>query len=184
MMKKLAFFICAAVSLYLISCTNQTASMSESNTSMEKKNLEADSIIGKAFETGDPSKIDSVVATDFVDHTDRGDMNRDSLKMFIKLLHDSMPDMKMEMINSAASGDYVYSNMRFTGSSNGFMGMPKGPYDWHVVEVSKFKDGKAVEHWEYMDSRDAMKMGQEMMQMNSNKGNMSKPADSSKTKAK
>ena len=100
-MKKLAFFICAAVSVYFISCTGQTASMSENNTSMEKKNLEADSIIGKAFETGDAGKIDSVVAADFVDHTDRGDMNRDSLKMFIKLLHDSMPGMKMEMINAA-----------------------------------------------------------------------------------
>jgi len=165
-MKKLAFITCAAVSIYLIACTGQTASMSEGNSSAEKKNLEGDSIIRKAFETGDVSKIDSVIAPDFVGHSEHGDMNRDSLKNMIKMMHDSMGDMKMELINAAASGDYVYSNMRFTGTSNGSMGMPAGPYDWHVVEVSRCKDGKVVEHWEYMEIRDVMKMMQQMMPMN------------------
>ena len=47
--------------------------------------------------------------------------------------------------------------MRFTGTSDGSMGMPKGPYDMKAVEVEKFKDGKAIEHWEFMDPAEMMK---------------------------
>jgi predicted SnoaL-like aldol condensation-catalyzing enzyme len=35
---------------------------------------------------------------------------------------------------------------------------PKGPYDMHIIEVSKYKDGKAVEHWAYLDGKEVMKM--------------------------
>ena len=38
------------------------------------------------------------------------------------------------------------------------MGMPNGPYDMKSIEVAKFKDGKAVEHWGFMDMQDMMKM--------------------------
>jgi hypothetical protein len=31
----------------------------------------------------------------FVDHTDQGDKNKDSLKAMIKMMHDMFPDMKM-----------------------------------------------------------------------------------------
>ena len=173
-MKKLLFVICISLLIVMISCTNETTPTA-GNSSMEQKNMTADSTIGAAFRSGDPSKIDSVVAADFVDHTEHGDKNRDSLKMFIKMVHDSMPDMKMDLINAAASGDYVYSQMRFTGNSTGFMGMPKGPYDWHVIEVSKYKDGKAVEHWEYTESRDVAKMMKDMMNMTAPGANKMEP---------
>src|SRR5215208_4907390 len=98
-MKKLLFVICISILVVLISCTNETASTTASSSG-EQKNMAADSIIGAAFHTGDPSKIDSVVAADFVDHSDRGDKNRDSLKAMIKMIHDSIPDTKMEMVRT------------------------------------------------------------------------------------
>ena len=54
--------------------------------------------------------------------------------------------------------EYVFTLMRFTGTSNGNMGMPKGPYDFHSLEVSRFKDGMAVEHWSYMQPKEMMAM--------------------------
>ena len=174
-MKKLLLFALGG-SVFLISCNNESASSSGAANATQQKNLAADSTIGEAFRTGDASKIDSVVAADFVDHTDQGDKNRDSLKTMIKMMHDSFPDMKMDLVNTSASGDYVYAQMRFTGNSNGSMGMSKGPYDMHMIEVSKYKDGKAVEHWSYMEMRDVMKMAQDMMKMTNN------PAGNSKNK--
>ncbi len=44
---------------------------------MAEKNLAASHIVNAAFQTGDISKIDDAIAADFVDHSDRGDMNRD-----------------------------------------------------------------------------------------------------------
>jgi predicted SnoaL-like aldol condensation-catalyzing enzyme len=172
-MKKFLLIAFSATLGYLISCTNQNAS-----TSMEQKNLSADSTIGKAFEMGDVSKIDSVVASDFVDHTDRGDRNRDSLKAMINMMHENFPDMKMDMIRQTADSNYVYTWLRFSGNSNGAMGMPKGPFDMQSMEVTRYNnEGKAVEHWGFMESQSNSKMMQEMMkQMGGSR------TDTSKTK--
>jgi len=170
-MKKLLFAISISIFVVLISCTNETPSTT-GTSSMEQKNMTADSMVGEAFRTGDPSKIDSVVAADFVDHTEHGDKNRDSLKAFIKMVHDSFPDMKMDMVRQVAKDDYVYSWMTFSGNSNGAMGMPKGPYKMTTMEVTKFNsDNKAVEHWAFMEAQSNAKMMQDMMKMMGNTGN-------------
>ena len=161
-MKKL---ITAATAIcFLIACNNDKKEETSGGMSDKaKKNLEASHIVSDAFMSGDPSKIDSAVAPDFVDHTDRGDMGRDSLKAMISMMKKSFPDMKMKLMNELANDDYVFSEMEFTGTSDGSMGMPKGPYDMHVIEAVRCKDGKAVEHWEYMRNDDMMKMMQAMM---------------------
>ncbi|HVT85125.1 MAG TPA: hypothetical protein VHD35_07965 [Chitinophagaceae bacterium] len=39
------------------------------------------------------------------------------------------------------------------------MGMPAGTkYDMTAIEVTKMKDGKATEHWEFMQPSEMMKM--------------------------
>jgi predicted SnoaL-like aldol condensation-catalyzing enzyme len=154
-MKKLLFIISAGFFCLLISCNSKKegGGMSEK----AKKNLEASHIVNDAFKSGDPSKIDSVVASDFVNHTDRGDVGRDSLKAMISQMK-KMGDMKMNLLKEFADDDYVFSQMEFTGTSNGEMGMPKGPYDMHAIQVVRFKDGKAVEHWEYSLFAEMMKM--------------------------
>lgn len=159
-MKKTLFAAATVILCSLISCnSNKPAEMSDK----AKKNLEASHIVSDAFMSGDVSKIDDAIAPDFVGHTDRGDQGRDSLKAMITMMKKSFPDMKMKLLNEFANDDYVYSDMELTGTSDGSMGMTKGPYDWHVIEVSRCKDGKAVEHWEYMRNDDMMKMIQTMM---------------------
>jgi Predicted ester cyclase len=126
-----------------------------------QKNMAANDVITKAFETGDTKAMDSVVADDFVDHSDHGDIKgRDSLKAMVNMIHTTMKDMKMEMMRSIADDEYVSTWMRYSGTSDGSMGMPKGPYDMHAIELTKFKDGKATDHWSFMDMRDMAKMMQ------------------------
>ena len=152
-MKKSSFFISAGFVCLLLTCSGIKA-----QTVKAKKNLEASHIINEAFRTGDISKLDRVIASDFVDHTDRGDMGRDSLKAMIKWMHSQPNDMKMELIREFADDEYVYSHMRFTGTSDGSMG-PVGPYDINEIEVIRFnKEGKAVEHWAFMELRQVMKL--------------------------
>ena len=167
-MKTIIFSAFAALLCFFTSCTSKTESTSEKNdNSQQQKNIAASDVISKAFETGDVSGIDSVVSDDFIDHTDRGDKKgRDSLKAMVTWIHSSMKDMKMEKVREVADGDYVYSWMRYTGTSDGSMGMPKGPYDMSAIEVAKFKDGKAVEHWSFMDMQDMMEMMPQQPNMN------------------
>lgn len=167
-MKKILSLLTVATLVMCVSCTNSktegstsdsgSAATDKKDNSMSEKNLASMHIVNKAFETGDVSEIDKAVAADFVDHTDQGDKGRDSLKAMITSMHKEFPDQKMEVTKELADNDYVFAMMRWTGTSNGQMGMPKGPYDMKAMEVVKFKDGLAVEHWSYMQPADVMKM--------------------------
>ena len=156
-------------SIFLLSCNSNgkpaeatdTPAADKATSSLAQKNLDAMHVVDKAFQTGDVSGIDSVVATNFVDHTDKGDMNRDSLKAMIKM---SATDktMKMETTKEVADDDYAFAMMHMTGTGDGVM-MPAGPYDMHSVEIVKFSNGKAVEHWSYMQGAEIAKMMQKMI---------------------
>lgn len=157
-MRKILFAGIAGLFCICTACNNApTANNGMSNE--EQKNLAASQTITNAFKTGDVSGIDSVVADNFLDHTDRGDFTgRDSLKSMVKWIHANLKDAKTETIQEVAKGEYVWSWMRYTGTSNGVPGMPNGPYDMQAVELAKFKDGKAVEHWNFIETQDMMAM--------------------------
>src|SRR6476620_6340065 len=103
-MKKLAFYICAGLTCFLISC-NDTAKVAgeHSESTQAEKNLQANDVVMKAFSTGDVSGIDSVVAENFVGHSEQGDNGRDSLKSMITSMKADYSDMKMEKISEAAN---------------------------------------------------------------------------------
>ena len=153
---KQIFFAAIAGFLCITSCNDAT---SNKGSDAKQKNIAASDAISKAFETGDVSKIDSFVSVDFIDHTDQGDKKgRDSLKAMVKFVHDNFTDTKQEKVKELADDEYVFSWMHYTGTSNGVMGMPKGPYSMNTVEVAKFKDGKAIEHWAFVNMMEMMKM--------------------------
>ena len=160
-MKKYLLAISSCLLLLCVSCNNEAGDVKAGDDKMSdqaEKNIAASHVVSDAFQSGDISKIDSVVASDFVDHTDRGDMGRDSLKAMITAMHATNKDMKMEIIKDLADDEYVFSWMRYRGTSDGSMGMPAGPYNMTSIEVVKFRDGKAVEHWGFMEPREMMKM--------------------------
>lgn len=163
-MKKM-FFAVLAASFFLASCNQTKVAGEKTDNPSVQKNLDADHAISKAFETGDVSKLDEVVAADVLDHSDMGDKKGiDSLKAMIKWMHDNLKDMKMETKREWADDEYVATWERYYGSNpDGAGGMPKGPYDMQGVEVTKYKDGKAVEHWGFMNSQDVSKMMSSMM---------------------
>jgi predicted SnoaL-like aldol condensation-catalyzing enzyme len=160
-MKKIMFALTAGVLLLFSACETKIGMETSSNyTESEQKNLDAFNTVNKAFDTGETASLDSVVADDFLDHTDRGDIKSlDSMKAMVTMMHNTMKDMKQEVIHSTADGDYVYGWMRYTGTTDGSMGMPAGPYDMQAIELVKFNsDNKATEHWSFMEMQDVMGM--------------------------
>ena len=175
-MKKI-FFAALAMCFICASCDNN--GNADKGNGMKEKNIASSDAITKAFETGDVSKIDSVVAPDFLDHTDQGDKKGpDSLKSAVAMMRNMFKDMKAEKVKELADDEYVFTWMHYSGTSEGAMGMHKGPFSMNAVEVAKFKGGKAIEHWGFANAQDMMKL----MGEHENMGNdMSKP-DSAKTK--
>ena len=161
-MKQFCLLLAAVCVIY--SCTQTGSSTTTAASSTSQKNLEASRVINNAFETGDVSKIDSVVSPDFVDHSDHGDVKgRDSLKAMVQMIRNNFKDMKMDVMSETVdSSGNVFTQMHFSGTSDGRM-MAPGHFDMHEIEVTKFNDGKAVEHWAYGEVQEMAKMMSQMM---------------------
>jgi len=150
----------SAFLILLASCEVKKTDTTD-NEAMEK-NLVATTEINKAIQSGDVSKLDQYIASDAVDHASPvGDVRGiDSIKSMLGRIHTMSTNMKMENIKTVADGDYVFQWMRLTGTTTTVdMGMPAGSnYDINAVQVTKFTNGKLVEHWEFMQPADMAKM--------------------------
>ncbi|MFZ1311899.1 MAG: nuclear transport factor 2 family protein [Chitinophagaceae bacterium] len=148
-MKKIFLFFLAAGSLVFLSCNNEGGM-----SAAAKKNKETNDAIMKAYEAGDFSKMGDYIAADAVDHGgETGDIKGlENIVNEMKRYHAMMPDMKATTSRSLADDEYVFTWATMTGTMNG------KAVTMSSVDVSKFKDGKAVEHWVYMDPKEMMQM--------------------------
>lgn len=183
-MKKSFFTATIGLLCFFISCKDTSTTSTSSNTESEKNKANS-KIIYNALETGDVSKLDSVIDKDIVDHQLNDVKGLDSVKKFFVQFHSSVKDLKIESIANATDGDYNFDLNRTTGTVTAtIMGIPAGTkLDMTTVDVAKIKDGKAVEHWGFMDPKDMMKMmggDHKMDNMNGNMDNKMAPKDSMK----
>jgi predicted SnoaL-like aldol condensation-catalyzing enzyme len=154
-------FFSALTGLFLFSCNNNDTHEHKTSEQTEK-NLEASRAINKAIETGDVSELDKYIAADAVDHAGMmGDVKGvDSIKTHLASIHTMADDMKVTVIKELADDEYVFQWMKVSGvTKTPDMGVPVGTrFDMNAVQVSKYKDGKATEHWEFMLPKEIMAM--------------------------
>lgn len=133
----------------------------QDNSQAERNNANTMEVY-RAIETGDVSKLDKFIDKNIIDHAGpHGDMvGLDSTKMMFIEMHNHISNLKMQPIANATGGDYHFSLVRVTGTTNSeFMGMPANtPIDMTSVNVVKIKNGKAMEHWRYSDVNQMMQM--------------------------
>ena len=127
-----------------------------------KKNLEAARAVAKMFESGDWSKVGDYIAADAVDHAGmNGDVRGlDSIKAALSQMAAMMSDMKNEAVKEIADDDYVFQWLKETATMKvDAMGMKAGSKNtYDMIEVSRFANGKIVEHWSFMNMNDLGKM--------------------------
>jgi len=157
-MRKLFFVFAVVILNSLIACNSDAGGMSAT----AKKNKEVNETITKAYEAGDFSKMGDYIAVDAVDHAGQtGDVKGlDSIVADMKMYHAQMPDMKSETIRVMADDEYVmtWSKVSGTAKTDG-MGMKAGQkVVMTSIDVARFKDGKAVEHWIFMDPKEMAAM--------------------------
>ncbi|MDQ6813240.1 MAG: ester cyclase, partial [Bacteroidota bacterium] len=156
----------------LISCNEKSgkdtiasSNSSASNTTDDRKQMEANSEqVYRAIETGNFTGIDTTMAPDIIEHSGpHGEIKgRDSVIASLKQISVMNKNVKVETLARSydpATG-YIFSMVRRTGTTVTPMdGMPANtPYDVTAVDVVKVKDGKATEHWGYVDPNAMMKM--------------------------
>jgi predicted ester cyclase len=158
-MKKI--FVIMAASLFTLSaCDNDkkddkddkketSMSTGESKQERNKKVIMASM---EAFNNNDMDKAFADIAPGFMDYTD-GSMppqNVDSVKVFFKMLKESIPDYKGENYMYMADGDHVAVIADWSGTfQKDMMGMKATgkKFMYHDVDIFKLNDeGKIMEH--------------------------------------
>ena len=160
-MKKLIF--AAVVLCFFASCKDSGTA----DNSQNEKNLENNKKVYQAIQTGDAAVIDSLIASDAIDHQGPKGMDvkgPDSVRHMLADMHNHVKDLKLEVIADAANGDYIFAMAHISGTMNdASMGMPAGSkMDEKGVDVIKLKDGKMIEHWGFVDPNEMMKHMQSM----------------------
>ena len=163
----LVFFLFAFAGL--VACKNEdkekgSTTVTEKMDDTQAKNIEKTKSFYPLFEKGDWAAIEQIIDPSFTDHgpmiPEGANSNRDSLMKYLKMTKEGYPDLKFEVLHTAADGDMVFVHYRFTGTNTGpFMGMPatNKKIDYTGVDLLRIKDGKAVEHWDYADNVTYMK---------------------------
>ena len=123
----------------------------EANMALMKK------FYSEVINMGKVDMMDQLCAADFVDHekTPGFEPNLQGVKKMFKSFRASFPDLKFTVDMMLAKGDKVVSYITMSGTQKGpFMDMPASDKKFSVkaIDIIRFKDGKAVEHWGVTDS--------------------------------
>ena len=163
-MKKLLIAAMAGLCCFIISCNNSgtsaTTASENSTDSNAAKYKQINREILNGIETGDSSKF-SGIADDAVDHmgpTGQAVKGGDNIRKMLLGMHSHVKDLKFDIKDEAVNGDNLYTWATMTGTTlDSSMGVPSNTkINWTSVDVLKFKDGKAYEHWGYVDPKDMM----------------------------
>lgn len=181
-MKKTLASLAAVAGFFLISCT---AKKDEGGLSgAAKKNLEVNAAIAKCFETKDFSKLGDYLAEDFVDYAgETGPVKgvAENKAAFERMVAD-LDSSKSVIVRALGDDEYVMSMMEFSAvMKSDKMGMKAGTrVNTKAIEVTQFKDGKAIAHWTYMEPAEMMKMMGGMPPPPPTEDGMKNPADTAK----
>jgi steroid delta-isomerase-like uncharacterized protein len=110
---------------------------------------------------GNLDRIDQFCAEDFVEHEELPGVkpNREGVKQFFKMYRTAFPDLKFEIEQIFAKDDKVVTYINITGTHKAeFMGVPASGKKISIkgIDIVRFKDGKAVEHWGMTDTMKMM----------------------------
>ncbi len=114
--------------------------------------------------SGDVTGIEECISENMIEHATMPpgitSAGLQGLKDVIAWQIGAFPDMKMTILSAAVKGDMAYVHYNQKGTNTGAMG-PDMPatgkaIDMNGVDIIRFENGKAVEHWGYWDETKMM----------------------------
>lgn len=160
-----------AALLLLGACSAPDPKMAEHMAMMKADSAEAAQVAAQEnavraifdmINSGNYEGMDNLMTADFVDHQQDPSITTTGIqgvKDMMNLLRGAYPDYKQEVLHMSSSGDRTYVHLRMTGTNTGPWGaMPATGKAMDVmgVDVIRFADGKAAEHWGYMEEMKMM----------------------------
>jgi steroid delta-isomerase-like uncharacterized protein len=123
---------------------------------VEENKAQAGRFLDEVINKGNMSYLDTFLGDPFVDHQTPPGMppGKEGLKAFMSAFRAAFPDLHYTTKDTIAEGDRVVSRAQATGTMKGdFMGMPASGKSatWEEIHITRFANGKAVEHWGVVD---------------------------------
>lgn len=106
---------------------------------------------------GNVDLMDELMSADFLEHDEFPGIGegREGAKQFFTMMRTAFPDLKCSVDDLIEEGDKVVARATISGTQKGeFLGMPPSgkSFKLPMIDIVRFADGKAVEHWGAMDS--------------------------------
>lgn len=146
----------AATAALFYSCENKAAD-AEKTAELDARK-EAFLKVASMFETGNTDGVENYVNDNIIEHATMPGITEtgiNALKQAIKMNHEAFPDNKMTLLSIAHEGDLTFIHYNWKGTNTGSMGegMPATGkvVDVNGVDILRFENGKAVEHWGYSE---------------------------------
>jgi steroid delta-isomerase-like uncharacterized protein len=130
--------------------------------STEQNKASARQFIEEVLNQGNMSRINDLLAPDFVEHEELPPgvpRDREGVTLLMTMLRSAFPDFKATIDDMIAEGDKVVVRMTWTGTQQGeFMGLPPSgkPMSIGVIDIFRMDRGKLVEHWGLSDTMSMM----------------------------
>jgi steroid delta-isomerase-like uncharacterized protein len=168
-MKKHLVFPMIFLAFLFLSCSNRnestdkmSARSEDTNINKEEEKFKANTpAVFKAIETGNFDGVDSLWADNIVDHSGPNGKEvrgKDSIKAELQKMHNSIKDLKFDVVANAYDNGYLMTLAHVTGTTTtAFMGMPANTkMDSYGVGVVKMTNGKVTDHWHYANPNEMM----------------------------
>jgi len=151
MLPRLIFSLAVTACLLSLYTPASADDMEDANMALMKK------FYKEVVNMGKVDMMDQLCATNFIEHevTPGFEPNLEGVKKMFKAYLAAFPDLKFEVNMMLAKGDKVVSYITMSGTQKGpFMDMPASgkKFNTKAIDIIRFKDGKAVEHWGVTDS--------------------------------
>lgn len=154
MKNALSIFVTTAVVVFLAACSETPSNVElatlQARDSLESKNIEIVKNFYAHLDSQDTAALDKVVAHDFALYF--GSSERpvifEQLKPLVKKVYAGFPDYKHEIEIIFASGDYVTTKLKYTGThSNTYMGIEATgtKVTYKGIFIFKIEDGLITE---------------------------------------
>lgn len=157
MKKNFIYQLCAiAIAAFIFSSCSSNQNQMADKAPAFKYRAGVD-VVFSSFASGNTDGFDTLIDANYIDHTPPPGMEIkgvESLKNMVKMWKESMPDVKIEVLDYAENGDLAMIHYRFTGTNTGtMMGMPATgkSVDANGVDILKFSNGKCTDHWGYFE---------------------------------
>ena len=129
---------------------------------MSDQNKAAMQRVYRVLSTGNLDEADSVIAEYALSHEVPPEYpsGLKGWKLYFTDFRASFPDLHFQILDTIAEGDTVVCRCIMKGTHQGdFMGIPSTGKKINVdgVDIARFRDGKAVEHWAYYDELGMMR---------------------------